>query len=155
MDLSKIGRNDWIMVGGTIGTFLGIVLFPWYSISIGPFSSSVYAWDVNIWGKLAWLGMLVMIAGVVLMFLPNPPDLPVPAGTLVLGASVFTAVMVVIEFLDHHSYTSFGIYLTLIASIVAAYGAFAAGHRVSMPTSTGSTGGGGGTDSGAGSSSEG
>jgi len=44
--------------------------------------------------------------------------------------------------------------LLLIASIVAAYGAFAAGHRVSMPTSTGSTGG-GGTDSGAGSSSEG
>jgi hypothetical protein len=148
MDLSKIGRNDWIMIGGTIGTFLGIVLFPWYSVSVGPFSSDLYAWDVNIWGKLAFLGMLVMIAGVVLVLLPNPPDLPIPGGTLVLGASVFTAVMVVIEWLDHHSYTSFGLYLSLIASIVAAYGAFAAGHRVSMPTTTGTTGGGTGSSEG-------
>ena len=151
MDLSKIGRNDWIMIGGTIGTFLGIVLFPWYSVSVGPFSSDLYAWDVNIWGKLAWLGMLVMVVGVVLLLLPHfmqsPPDVPFPAGTLVLGASVFTAVMVVIEWLDHHSYTSFGLYLSLIASIVAAYGAFAAGHRVSMPTTTGTTGGGTGSSS--------
>jgi MFS family permease len=137
MDLSKIGRNTWIMVGGTIGVFLGIVVFPWYSVSIGPFSSDLYAWDVNSWGKLAWLGMLVMIVGVVVLLLPNPPELPVPAGTVVLGASGFTAVMVVIEWLDHHSYTAFGLYLSLVGALVAAYGAFAAGHRVSMPTRTG------------------
>ena len=151
MDLSKIGRNDWIVIGGTIGTFLGIVLFPWYSVSVGPFSSDLYAWDVNIWGKLAWLGMLVMIVGVVLLLLPHfmqsPPDSPFPAGTLVLVGSVFTAVMVVIEWLDHHSYTSFGLYLSLVAAIVTAYGAFAAGHRVSMPTTTGTTGGGTGSSS--------
>jgi hypothetical protein len=137
MDLSKIGRDTWLMVGGTIGVFLGIVVFPWYSVTVGPFSADVYAWDVNAWGKLAWLGMLVMIAGVVVLLLPNPPELPVGAGSMVLGASGFTAVMVVIEWLDHHSYTSFGLYLSLIAALVAAYGAFAAGHRVSMPTSTG------------------
>jgi hypothetical protein len=148
MDMSKIGRNDWIMVGGTVVTFLGIVFFPWYSVSLGVLGSiDVSAWDTNAWGKLAWLGMLVMIAGVVLLLLPNPPELPVPAGTLVLGASVFTLVMVIIEFLDHHSHTGFGLWLTLIGSAVAAYGAFAAGHRVSMPTSTG-------TGTGAGPSSE-
>lgn len=136
MDLSKIGTNLWIAIGGTVAVFVGIVLFPWYSVSFGPFTASVYAWDVNIWGKLAFLGMLVMIAGAVLMVLPNPPDLPIPfpVGVGMLGASAFVVLMVIIEFIDHHSYTAFGFWLTLAGAIAAAYGAFATGARLSMPT---------------------
>jgi hypothetical protein len=140
MDLSKIGTNLWIAIGGTVAVFLGIVVFAWYSVTVGPFSASVYAWDVNFIGKLAFLGMLVMIAAVVLMVLPNPPELPIPfpPNVLLLGAGAFTALMVVIEFIDHHSYTSFGLYLSLIGAIAAAYGAFAMGARLNMPSGSSS-----------------
>ena len=50
-----------------------------------------------------------------------------------LVASAFTAVMVVLEFIDHHSRTSIGLWLTLVASLVAAYGAFEMGGRIAMP----------------------
>ncbi len=133
MDLSKIGRNEWLAIGGTVGVFLGIVVFPWYSASFGPISIDLYAWDVNIWGKLAFLGMLVMIALVVVQFMPNPPSLPVPLPMAMLAASAFTALMVVIEFLDHHSSTGIGLWLTLVAALVAAFGAFSMGGRLAMP----------------------
>ena len=142
MDLSKIERSHWIAIGGTALVIIGIIILPWYSISIGPFSADVYAWDVNIWGKLAFLGMLVMIACVVVILLPNPPDLsalPVPIPMALLGASAFTVLMVIIEWIDHHSYVAIGFYLTLIGSIVAAYGAFELGGRLSLPSGTGSS----------------
>ena len=72
------------------------------------------AWDTNFIGKLAVLGSLVMLAGAVLLFLPNPPELPVPLPMLLLAASGFTALMAVFEFIDHHSHTSIGLWLTLI-----------------------------------------
>ena len=80
------------------------------------------------------LGSLVMLAGAVLLFIPNTPELPVPLPMAILGASAFTAVMVVLEFIDHHSGTSIGLWLTLVASIVSAYGAYEMGGRLAMPS---------------------
>ncbi|HUZ83259.1 MAG TPA: hypothetical protein VMU66_01090 [Gaiellales bacterium] len=139
MDLSKIGRSQWLAIGGTVGVIIGIVILPWYSISIGPFSADVYAWDVNIWGKLAFIGMLLMIGCVVVMVLPEPPALPVPVPIAMLAASALTALMVVIEFLDHNSYIGIGFWLTLVAALVAAYGSFEMGGRLSLPTGTSSS----------------
>ena len=61
------------------------------------------------------LGSLVMLAVAVLMFIPNPPQLPFSLPMAMLAASAFTAVMVVLEFIDHHSGTSIGLWLTLVA----------------------------------------
>ena len=94
------------------------------------------AWDTNFIGKLAVLGSLVMLAGAVLLFIPNAPELPVPLPMAILVASAFTALMVVFEFIDHHSHTSIGLWLTLVASIVAAYGAYEMGGRFAMPSRT-------------------
>jgi hypothetical protein len=139
MDLSKVSRSMWIVVGGTAAAVLGALVFDWYSVSIGPFSASINAWDVNAVGKLAVLGSLVMLAGAVVMFVPNAPELPVPLPMAMLIASGFTVLMVIIEFLDHHSHTAFGLWLTLIGGIVAAYGAYEMGGRVSVPTSSSSS----------------
>jgi len=92
--------------------------------------------DRGVVGKLAVLGSLVMLAGVVLLFLPNPPELPVPLPMLLLAASGFTALMAVFKFIDHHSGTSIGLWLTLIGGIVAAYGAYEMGGRINIPTTT-------------------
>lgn len=142
MDLSKIGRSLWIAIGGTVAVFLGIVVFPWYSASFGPITVDAYAWDVNFWGKLAFLGMLLMIAGVVVLLLPNPPDLsmmPIPVPMALLAVSAFTALMVIIEYIDHNSYVAFGLWLTLIGALVGGYGAFELGGRLSLPTGSGTS----------------
>jgi hypothetical protein len=41
---------------------------------------------------------------------------------------------VILEFIDHHSHTAFGLWLSLIGALVAGYGAFEMGGRVRVPT---------------------
>jgi hypothetical protein len=144
MDWSQVSRSQWMVAAGTICAVIGTLILDWYSFSvtfpgIGTISHGFNAWDVNAIGKLAVLGSLVMLAGAVLMFIPNPPQLPFSLPMAMLAASAFTALMVVLEFIDHHSGTSIGLWLTLVASIVAAYGAFAMGGRLAMPSSTSSS----------------
>ena len=138
MDMSKVTRSMWIVVGGTVATLLGTLILDWYSVSVGfgqfHVSASVGAWDTGTIGKLAVLGSLVMLAGAVLLFIPNPPELPIPLPMAMLAASAFTALMVVLKFIDIHSDTAIGIWVTLIGALVAAYGAFEMGGRLSMPS---------------------
>jgi hypothetical protein len=146
MDTSNVTRSMWIVVGGTVVTLVGTLLLDWYSISasvnvqgVGKFSVgsvSIGAWDTGNVGKLAVLGSLVMLVGVVLMFIPNPPELPVPLPMAMLAVCAFTALMVVLKFLDHHSDTAIGMWLSLIGALVAAYGAYEMGGRFSMSSSS-------------------
>lgn len=141
MDWSQVSRSQWMVAGGTVCAVIGTLILEWYSFSvtfpgIGTISKGFNAWDVNALGKLAVLGSLVMLAGTVLLFIPNPPQLPIPLPMGILGASAFTAVMVVLEFIDHHSGTSIGLWLTLVAAIVSAYGAYEMGGRLAMPSRT-------------------
>jgi hypothetical protein len=128
MDTSKITRSMWIVIGGTVATLIGTLFLPWYSVLIFDFS----AWDSGTIGKLAVLGMLLMVAGVALMFIPNPPELPVPLPMAMLFVSAFTALMVVLKFIDIHQDTGIGLWLSLIGALVAAYGAYEMGGRFSM-----------------------
>jgi hypothetical protein len=136
MDMSKISRSAWIVTGGTVVTLIGTLILDWYSVTFtfGPISRSVGAgaWDTGTIGKLAVLGSLVMLAGAVLMFIPNPPDLPVPLPMAMLAVSAFTALMVVLKFIDIHSNTALGLWLSLIGALVASYGAYDMGGRFSM-----------------------
>jgi hypothetical protein len=141
MDMSKITRSMWIVVGGTVVTLIGTLLLDWYAVSVGfgqfHVSASVGAWDTGTIGKLAVLGSLLMLVGMVLMLISNPPELPVPLPMAVLALSAFTALMVVLKFLDHHSDTALGLWLSLIGALVAAYGAYEmGGGRVGMPSSS-------------------
>jgi hypothetical protein len=136
MDMSKITRSMWIVIGGTVVTLVGTLLLPWYSASFGPISIDISAWDTGAIGKLAVLGSLVMLAGAILMFIPNPPELPIPLPMAMLAVSAFTALMVVLKFLDVHSDTALGLWVSLVGSLAAAYGAYEMGGRLSMPSSS-------------------
>jgi len=139
MDMSKVTRSMWIVVGGTIVTLLGTLILDWYSVTVtfGPISrsASASAWDMGAIGKLAVLGSLVMLADVVLLFIPNPPELPFPLPVAMLAVSAFTALMVVLKFLDIHHDTALGLWATLIGALVAAYGAYEMGGRFNLTTS--------------------
>ena len=145
MDMSNVSRSTWIVVGGTVVTLIGTLLLDWYSISrlvtVGGFgqisaSASASAWDTGSIGKLAVLGSLVMLAGVVLLVMPNPPELPFPLPMAMLAVCAFTALMVVLKFLDHHGDTALGIWASLIGSLVAAYGAYEMGGRFSTSSNS-------------------
>ena len=82
MDMSNVSRSMWIVVGGTIVTLIGTLLLDWYSISrsvtVGGFGqirarapASAHGTPGSI-GKLAVLGSLVMLAGVILLVHPQP-----------------------------------------------------------------------------------
>jgi hypothetical protein len=130
----------WIVIGGTVGALLGTLILDWWSITIsaGPLSvsGSASAWDISAFGKLAVLGSLVMLAGVVLMFLPNPPELPLPLPMALLVVSLFTGAMALLFFVMHISRSDFGNWLTIVSGAVAAYGAYEMGGRLSMPSSS-------------------
>ena len=138
--MSNVTRSMWIVIGGTVATLLGTLLLDWYSVTItfGPISRSVGAgaWDTGTIGKLAVLGSLVMLVGVVLLFVPNV-DLPFPLPMALLAVSAFTALMVVLKFIDIHSDTALGLWLSLVGALVAAYGAYEMGGRFSMSSSSG------------------
>ena len=140
MDMSRVTRSMWIVIGGTIVTLVGTLLLDWYSVSVGfgefHVSASVGAWDTGAIGKLAVLGSLVMLVGVVLLFIPNPPELPIPLPMAMLAASAFTALMVVLKFIDIHSHTAIGLWASLVGALVAAYGAYEMGGRLTMPSRT-------------------
>jgi hypothetical protein len=53
----------------------------------------------------------------------------------ILAACSFTALMVALKFLDHHSDTAIGIWASLLGSLIAAYGAYEMGGRFSMSSS--------------------
>jgi len=140
MDMSKITRSMWIVIGGTVVTLIGTLVLDWYSVSVGfgqfHVSASIGAWDTGTIGKLAVLGSLVMLAGAVLLFIPNPPELPIPLPMAMLAVSAFTALMVVLKFIDVHSHTAIGIWVSLVGALVAAYGAYEMGGRLSVPSSS-------------------
>jgi hypothetical protein len=137
VDVSKLSRGHWLVVGGTVGVLVGTLLLPWYSVSLGPLGSiDVSAWDSGILGKLAVLGMLLMIGGCIMFALNMTDQLPVPLPMAMLGLGAFEALMVVLKWIDVHDATAFGLYLTLIGGLVAAYGAFELGGRLNMPASS-------------------
>ena len=142
MDWSQVSRSQWIVVAGTVATLIGALFLDWYSITVslgalGHISASTGAWDANALGKLAVIGSLVMLAGVILMFIPNV-QLPIALSQALLVAAAFTALMVIFEFIDHHSHTAAGLWLTLIGSLVTAYGAYEMGGRISVPSGSSS-----------------
>jgi drug/metabolite transporter (DMT)-like permease len=146
MDMSNVTRSMWIVVGGTAATLIGTLLLDWYSVTksitvqgigtLATASASAGAWDMGSVGKLAVLGSLVMLAGVVLLFIPNPPELPFALPMAILVVSAFTALMVVLKFIDLHHDTALGLWLTLVGALVAAYGAYEMGGRFSMSSSS-------------------
>jgi len=143
MDWSQVSRSQWIVVAGTVATLIGALFLDWYSITVslgalGHISASTGAWDANALGKLAVIGSLVMLAGAILLFIPNTVQLPIPLPQVILIAAAFTALMVIFEFIDHHSHTALGLWLTLIGSLVTAYGAFDMGGRISVPSGSSS-----------------
>jgi len=127
MDFSKLSTGAKVaLIGGAV---LIINLFlPWYSVSAGPFSVSLNAFDAEF---LAWGGSFIGIAGAVVLLLKAFGTKEMSAGqfkteqlALILGGIGF--VLIVLRFLTETTAVSFGLFLGIAASAAVAYGAFMA-----------------------------
>lgn len=123
INLSDLGTEQRIIAGGGVGLLVASVL-PWYGVA---------GFGVSGWGSggLAVLGILAGLAAAVVGVLPSlgvevpsVGSLAVPQlATVLAGAS---AALLVLRFLTALTFTQFGLYLGLAASIVIAVGAFRA-----------------------------
>ncbi len=134
MDVSKLSRAHWLVLGGTVGALLGTLIFPWYSAGAFGVSIDVSAWSSGTLGKLAVLAVLLMVAGCVAYAANAGDQLPVPLPMAMLVLGLFVALMAILKWIDFNNYTAFGLYLTIVAGLVTAYGAFELGGRVGIPT---------------------
>ena len=82
------------------------------------------AWDTGALGKLAVLGALLLGATAVAIVMNLQEQVPFPLATAALALGAFVFLMAILKFIDVHSYTSFGLWLTVIASAVATYGGY-------------------------------
>ena len=66
MDLSKIKRNDWIVVAGFVVLFIGTVA-PWYGVSVKLMGQTVASASVNGWhgSYLGWLDFFLCLAAAI------------------------------------------------------------------------------------------
>ena len=108
-------------VGGALLLLIASFL-PWYSVA----GFSINAWDAEF---LAWGGVVLGVAAGVVMLLKALGKQDIRAGGLAseqvaLALAAASLVLIVLRFITETSYSSFGLYLGIVAAAVTAYGCF-------------------------------
>jgi hypothetical protein len=135
MDITKLSRNDWIVIGGMGLLFIALFL-PWYSFSVlsdlakavgVSASTSVNGWHFGL-GWLAWLLSLVAAAAVSLKAIPSASSvkLPFPEAlvAMVLGVVAFVFVLIRVISAPTLFSRSWGLFIGLIAAALVGFGGF-------------------------------
>jgi hypothetical protein len=143
MDLSKLSREDWMVGGGGLVLVIGLLAFPWFSVSVGAFTATAVATSSTggIWAVLA---LIVLIAAVVDLVLARfSPATQMPATRLgremTRAAAVgLVAVLMLIKLISHTGNWGWGFFIDIILVIVVAAGAWLNAQGKSTPTSAGS-----------------
>jgi len=130
MNLTKVSRNDWIVVGGFVLAFIG-TLGPWYGVHVSVLGQSVGG-SVNGWhgSYLGWLVFLLCLAAAALALSKALNiSLPLPAALLIMVCGALSVLFVFIRLLivpggGFGVGRGWGIWITLIAAIIVAVGGF-------------------------------
>ncbi|GMR02586.1 MAG: hypothetical protein BMS9Abin20_0924 [Acidimicrobiia bacterium] len=147
MDLSKLSKNHKIALAGGVLALISMFL-PWYGVSFGAIASANFnAWSVGI---LAWGGLVLAIAGAVILILKalDIQDVTVAnlaAEQLALVLAGAGIILIVLRLLTQTSFVRYGLFLGFISAAAVAYGAYAsmkeAGLELPGKESFGSVGG--------------
>ena len=131
MDLSKISKNDWIVVGGFVLLFIGTVA-PWYGISVKWAGQTVASASVNGWhgSYLGWLDFFLCLAAAIVVVRKAISglsfELPVTDAMVAMGAGGLSFLLVLIRLFVKPDLTGlrWGIFVALIGAAVVAVGGF-------------------------------
>ena len=127
MDLTKVRRDDWILAGVALVLAIDLLVFPWFDISVGPFSATFAATGTpdGFIGILALLCTIALIADLAIERFSPQTHLPAIGGsreTTRFALAVATAALMALKFVlhIHFSLFSWGFYLgvLLVAALV-------------------------------------
>jgi hypothetical protein len=63
VNVENVSRDDWILGGVALLLIIDLLFLPWFSITVGPFSSTLTATD----SPDGWLGILAVLVAIVLI----------------------------------------------------------------------------------------
>lgn len=120
MDLTRLTKNQRVVVTGAVLAAISLFL-PWRGVATG----SVPAFDS---GLLAWGGLLVEIAGAIILVLKAMEIADITAASLsaeqlALVLPVIGLAMIIIRWIIGDQ-TTFGLYVGLVSAVTVIYGAF-------------------------------
>ena len=129
MDFSKLSREDLIVGGGGIVLIIGLLAFPWFSISAGPFTFTYAATSASggIWAVLALIVLIAVIADLLLARLSPATQVPTTqlGREMTRAAAVgLVAVLMIIKLISHTGNYGWGFFVDIILLIVVAAGAW-------------------------------
>ena len=136
--MSKLGRNDWLVIGGMLLLFAALFM-PWFRSEVvedlmdqmakqlggdvGNTDTGISGWHYTL-GWLAWL--LTAAAAAIVLLKMVDVALPLPEGlsVMVFGGAAF--LLVLIRILDAPTFLnrSYGILIGLLGAALVAFGGF-------------------------------
>jgi hypothetical protein len=127
MNSVKLSRGEQITGVTGILLLIGLLAFPWYSVS--AFGVTVTGTALQYDGSwAAILGLIVLIAllgtiAVRRLTSAELPDLPISWSAAELSAAIAVAVLIAIKFLSHIGNFGWGFYIDVLLTIGLVYGA--------------------------------
>jgi hypothetical protein len=135
VDFSKLSREDWMVGGGGVVLIVSLLFFDWYSVggvtssgvTVGGYSAAAVASPYAIWGVLALIVAIIMVADLALARFSPQTQIP----TTKLGRDLTRAaagglllLVLAIKFIAHVGNFGFGFVVDVIFAIVVAAGAW-------------------------------
>jgi hypothetical protein len=128
VNVENVSREDWILGGIALLLIIDLLFLPWFSVTVGPFSSTLTATDA----PDGWLGILAVLVAIVLIadlaVDRMSPQTQLPAvnnsrtQTRFIEACV-VALFVALKFLFHIHFSlfGFGFWAAVVLTIALVY----------------------------------
>jgi hypothetical protein len=142
VDFSKLSREDLMVAAGGLILAIGLLAFPWFSVSFGGLTSTAVATSSSggIWAVLA---LIVLVAVIVDLLLARwSPATAIPTTQLgrekTRAAAVgLVVVLMVIKLISHTGNYGWGFFVDIVLLVVVATGAWRNAQAKSTPTRAG------------------
>ncbi len=141
MDISKLSREDRMVGGGGILLIIGLLVFPWFSVSVGPYTATAVATTSTggIWAVLALIVLVAVVADLALARFSPATRVP----TTKLGREMTRAaavgvvvLLMLIKLISHTGNWGWGFFVDLILLIIVAVGAWMNAQHQAEPAVT-------------------
>jgi hypothetical protein len=150
VDFSKLSREDLMVAGGGLLLAIGLLAFPWFSVSVDGFTATAVATSSTggIWAVLALIVLVLVIIDLLLARWSPATAIPTSqlgrekTRTVAVGLVV---VLVIIKLISHTGNYGWGFFVDIVVLVVVAAGAWLNAQGKSTPLNMTTTGDGAGT----------
>jgi len=130
MDFAKLRREDWMVLGGGVLLIIGLFAFAWYDID--GFTAAATSSPYAIWGILALIVTIVIVADYALALFSPQTELPTTRygrDLTRVGACALLILFLLIKFISHVGSFGWGFFIDVILVGVVTAGAWAIVQR--------------------------